>query len=251
MKPDVFKREVHADKVILLPFYYGFHVGLEVPEDDVYRMLKIIEENAAELAKADATFAQIAKDMAGIPARGVESSADLVPIHPGLAKYMREKGVWDAKWDSRVATQVGRTLATYRGDGRTGRARPPAATRSQRAMTRRHASLAAAHRGRCVCIYAVRSSSSSICSSISGPSEGGPTLLAVTLVPVTFVLFTLDALRKDELYPRPAAAANYAIACVYVVIARSPSPCTCTSSTTRSARCAPGSGARPISRWAG
>ena len=76
-----------------------------VPEDDVYRMLQIIEENAAELAKADAGFAQIAKDMAGMQVRGVESSGDLVPVHPGLARYMREKGVWDAAWDSRIATQ--------------------------------------------------------------------------------------------------------------------------------------------------
>ena len=37
--------------------------------------------------------------------RGVMAAVDLVPIHPGLAKYMREKGVWDAKWDSRVAKQ--------------------------------------------------------------------------------------------------------------------------------------------------
>ena len=35
--------------------------------------------------------------------RGVQSAADLVPIHPGLAKYMREKGVWDKKWDAKVA----------------------------------------------------------------------------------------------------------------------------------------------------
>jgi TRAP transporter 4TM/12TM fusion protein len=48
--------------------------------------------------------------------------------------------------------------------------------------------------------------------------SGGPTLLAVTLVPVTFVLFTLDALRKDELYPGLGRAANYAIAAVYVAI---------------------------------
>ena len=103
---EVFQEDkLEADKAILLPFYYGFHVGLEVPEDDVYKMLKIIEENAAELAKADPTFAQIAKDMPGFQKRGVESSVDLVPIHPGLAKYMREKGVWDAKWDSRIATK--------------------------------------------------------------------------------------------------------------------------------------------------
>ena len=32
-------------------------------------------------------------------------AANLVPIHPGLAKYMREKGVWESKWDARVAKQ--------------------------------------------------------------------------------------------------------------------------------------------------
>ena len=103
VKPEVFKRDVHAGKVILLPFYYGFHVGLEVPENDLYRMLTVIEKNTAELIKADAGFAQIAKDMPGFQRKGVASSVNFVPIHPGLAKYMREKGVWDAKWDARVA----------------------------------------------------------------------------------------------------------------------------------------------------
>ncbi|HXF89979.1 MAG TPA: TRAP transporter fused permease subunit [Xanthobacteraceae bacterium] len=50
-------------------------------------------------------------------------------------------------------------------------------------------------------------------------SEGGPTLLAMTLVPVTFVLFTLYSLRANELYPRLPRAANYAIAAIYVVCA--------------------------------
>jgi TRAP-type uncharacterized transport system substrate-binding protein len=103
LKPEVFKREVHADKVVLLPFYYGFHVGLEVPESDVYRMLMVIEKNVGELAKADSSFAQIAKDMPGFQRLGVTSAASLLPVHPGLARYMREKGVWDAKWDARVA----------------------------------------------------------------------------------------------------------------------------------------------------
>jgi TRAP transporter 4TM/12TM fusion protein len=48
--------------------------------------------------------------------------------------------------------------------------------------------------------------------------SGGPTLLAVTLVPITFVLFTLDALRKGELYPRLGPAANDAIAFAYAAI---------------------------------
>jgi TRAP transporter TAXI family solute receptor len=99
------EEEAGPEGAILLPFYYGFHVGLEVPEDDVYRMLQIIEESAAELAPADAGFAQIAADMPGMQVRGVEATAELVPVHPGLARYMREKGVWKAEWDSRIATQ--------------------------------------------------------------------------------------------------------------------------------------------------
>jgi TRAP transporter 4TM/12TM fusion protein len=48
-------------------------------------------------------------------------------------------------------------------------------------------------------------------------SSGGPTLLAMTLVPVTFVLFTLNSLRKDDLYPRLPLTANYGIAAAYAV----------------------------------
>jgi TRAP transporter TAXI family solute receptor len=104
VKPGVFKKEaVGVNKVVLLPFYYGFHVGLEIPENDVYQMLKVIEKNVTQLAKSDPGFSQIAKDMPGMQRRGVMSSVNFVPVHPGLAKYMREKGVWDAKWDSRIA----------------------------------------------------------------------------------------------------------------------------------------------------
>jgi TRAP-type uncharacterized transport system substrate-binding protein len=103
VSPKVFNRDTHTDKVVEMPFFYGFHVGLEVPEADVYRMLTIIEKNGGDLAKIDPTFSQIAKDMAAFQKRGVGSSWDLVPIHPGLAKWMRDKGVWDSKWDPKVA----------------------------------------------------------------------------------------------------------------------------------------------------
>ena len=47
---------------------------------------------------------------------------------------------------------------------------------------------------------------------------GGPTYLAVILVPVAFILFTLDCLRRKEFYPRLGPAANYAIAGVYIAL---------------------------------
>src|SRR5512144_2580782 len=45
-------------------------------------------------------------------------------------------------------------------------------------------------------------------------SEGGPTLLAMTLVPITYVLFILNALREDDLYPG-LPAADSVIAAIY------------------------------------
>jgi TRAP transporter 4TM/12TM fusion protein len=47
---------------------------------------------------------------------------------------------------------------------------------------------------------------------------GGPTLVAVMLVPVTFILFTLDGLRNNDFYPRLKSTANYIIAGVYIVV---------------------------------
>jgi len=41
---------------------------------------------------------------------------------------------------------------------------------------------------------------------------GGPTLLAMSMIPVTYALFTLQALRRNELYPKLPALANYLIA---------------------------------------
>jgi TRAP transporter 4TM/12TM fusion protein len=47
---------------------------------------------------------------------------------------------------------------------------------------------------------------------------GGPTYLAVILVPVAFILFTFDALRKNSLYPKLSPAANLFMAGLYVLL---------------------------------
>ncbi|MCP4330650.1 MAG: TRAP transporter substrate-binding protein [Alphaproteobacteria bacterium] len=93
-----------VDEVIGVRLHYGFHVGLEVPADDVYRMLTIIEANAAALTAADGAFKQLETDMPGMQRRGVASAVAFVPVHPGLARYMRERAVWDPAWNDRIAT---------------------------------------------------------------------------------------------------------------------------------------------------
>lgn len=50
-------------------------------------------------------------------------------------------------------------------------------------------------------------------------SEGGPTLLAMTLVPVTYVLFVLNSLRENDFYPSLPPAVNYGLAAVVIACA--------------------------------
>ena len=103
VSPKVFKKSVHVDKMFLVPFYYGFHVGLEIPENDVYRMLTLVEKNVEELVKSDASFIQLKASVPRFQREGVESAVNDVLVHPGLARYMKERGVWDSKWDNRIA----------------------------------------------------------------------------------------------------------------------------------------------------
>jgi TRAP transporter 4TM/12TM fusion protein len=50
-------------------------------------------------------------------------------------------------------------------------------------------------------------------------TEGGPTLLAMTLVPVAYVLFVLNALRQNDLYPRLPPVAGTAAGAIQIVLA--------------------------------
>jgi uncharacterized protein len=88
---------------VLVPLFYGFHLGLDVPEENVYRMLTIIEENLEELVQADGGFSQLAAGMVELQRRGIQASPEVIEIHPGLARFLRERDGWDEAWDDRVA----------------------------------------------------------------------------------------------------------------------------------------------------
>jgi TRAP transporter 4TM/12TM fusion protein len=44
---------------------------------------------------------------------------------------------------------------------------------------------------------------------------GGPTLLAMTTIPIVYALFTLQSLRRNEFYPRLPSAARYVVAAAF------------------------------------
>ena len=98
------KKELYVKKVTLLPFYWGFDVGMMVSTDEMYKMLTIIDKHADELAKLDPSFRQISGGkMAQFQKQALEVTWKLVPIHPGLAKYLKTKHMWVDKWDANVA----------------------------------------------------------------------------------------------------------------------------------------------------
>jgi uncharacterized protein len=98
------KNDIHVKNLTLLPFYWGFDIGMNMPADDVYKMLNIVDKHGDELAKLDGDFSQIAGGkLAEFQIKALEQSWDLVPIHPGLAKFLKEKDKWNPKWDSKVA----------------------------------------------------------------------------------------------------------------------------------------------------
>ena len=90
--------DVHVDTIYACPFYYGFHVGVEVSEEEVYRMLTILDEHKEDLATFDPGFGALAEDFVGMQVRGISSVPD-VPVHPGLAKFLKEHAAWEPEWE--------------------------------------------------------------------------------------------------------------------------------------------------------
>lgn len=91
-----YTRDLGVDVLYGVPFYFGYHHGIDFPEEDVYRALKVFEV-AAELPKLDPGFGPLIADFPGFQVLGIRSIPE-VPVHPGLARYLKEKGLWDPAW---------------------------------------------------------------------------------------------------------------------------------------------------------
>jgi len=92
-----YTRDLGVKELYGVPFYFGYHHPLSFPAEDVYRILKAFEAGAADLVKLDGGFGPLAEDFAGFQVKGIQSIPEM-PVHPGLAKYLKEKGKWDSSW---------------------------------------------------------------------------------------------------------------------------------------------------------
>lgn len=92
-----YTRDLGVDELYGVPFYFGYHHGLRFPAEGVYRALKVFEAAGPMMLKLDAGFGPLAKDFAGFQVKGIKSIPE-IPVHPGLARYLKEKGLWDSAW---------------------------------------------------------------------------------------------------------------------------------------------------------
>jgi TRAP-type uncharacterized transport system substrate-binding protein len=97
-----YTRDLGVKELWGVPFFFGYHHGIKFPADAVYKELKAFEGEADQLTKLDPGFGPLAADVAAFQVQGIKSIPE-VPVHPGLAKYLKEKGMWDSSW--KIATE--------------------------------------------------------------------------------------------------------------------------------------------------
>jgi TRAP transporter TAXI family solute receptor len=95
--PKVFAKDVGVKSISGVPILFGYNVRADMPEDVVYKLVSAFYKNRDTLAKADPGFGPMAKDFVGMQVAGISANPD-VPVHPGLAKFLKEQKAWNDKW---------------------------------------------------------------------------------------------------------------------------------------------------------
>jgi TRAP transporter TAXI family solute receptor len=92
-----FSKDVGPAKLMGVPILFGYNARSDTPEDLVYKLVKAFYEKRDELVKLDPGFTPMAKDFVGMQVQGINANPQ-VPVHPGLAKFLKEHKAWDDKW---------------------------------------------------------------------------------------------------------------------------------------------------------
>jgi TRAP transporter TAXI family solute receptor len=92
-----FAKDVGVKQIEGVPILFGYNVRADMPEDVVYKMLVAFDKNASALAKDDPGFTPMAKDFVGMQVNGINANPT-IPVHPGLAKFLKEKKAWKDSW---------------------------------------------------------------------------------------------------------------------------------------------------------
>jgi TRAP transporter TAXI family solute receptor len=94
---EAFTRDVGPSVVQGVPILFGYNMRPDFPEDVVYRIVDAFYKNRDKLAKQVPGFGPAARDFVGLQAQGINANPE-VPVHAGLAKFLREHNAWNDKW---------------------------------------------------------------------------------------------------------------------------------------------------------
>lgn len=94
---NAFSKDVGVKTILGVPLLFGYNVLADMPEEIVYKMLNKFYAEREGLAKADPGFGPMARDFVGMQVQGINANP-AVPVHPGLAKFLKEKKAWNNNW---------------------------------------------------------------------------------------------------------------------------------------------------------
>ena len=92
-----FSKDVGVTTIHGVPILFAYNVRADMPEEVVYKLVSAFHKNRDELAKADPGFTPMAKDFVGMQVQGISANPD-IPVHAGLAKFLKEHKAWNDKW---------------------------------------------------------------------------------------------------------------------------------------------------------
>ena len=89
-------------KIQGVPILFAYNMRADMPEDVVYKLLSgLLQEPRCARASRMPGFTPMAKDFVGMQVNGIKANPD-IPVHAGLAKFLKEHKAWDDKW--KIAT---------------------------------------------------------------------------------------------------------------------------------------------------
>lgn len=93
----VFSKPVGVDKIWGIAAVFGYSFGARESTEQVYQIVKAWDENRQKLFEMNKGFSELADRGMGLTVSAIDSLPE-VPVHPGTAKYLKEKGLWKDTW---------------------------------------------------------------------------------------------------------------------------------------------------------
>jgi len=93
----VFSKPVGVDTIWAVALMFGYNFGPREEADMVYQIIKAWDEHRDELLGMNKGFAEFAEKGIKLTASAIDALPQ-IPVHPGAARYLKEKGLWKDAW---------------------------------------------------------------------------------------------------------------------------------------------------------